>query len=107
MKNANGIKVTIDSVGRGDHGVMTYLGDVIEAAVDGVGRVDNGVMTYLGDVVEAAVDGVGRVDEREDIVKDGGGRLLAEHVQHRDQDVGQKRRLSIKGKHLGRLSIKR
>ena len=56
-------------------------------------------MTYLCDVIEAAVDGVGRVDEREDIVKDGGGRLLAEHVQHRDEDVGQKRRLSIKRKH--------
>ena len=53
-------------------------------------------MTYLCDVIEAAVDGVGRVDEREDVVKDGGRRLLAEHVQHRDEDVGQKRRLSIK-----------
>ena len=75
---------------------MTYLGDVIEAAIHGVGQVDDGVMTYLGDVIEAAVDGVGRVDEREDVVKDGGRRLLTEHVQHRDEDVGQKRRLSIK-----------
>ena len=47
-----------------------------------VGRVDDGVMTYLGDVIETAVDGVGRVNEREDVVKDGGGRLLTEHVQH-------------------------
>ena len=82
VNNGNGKRPPQTSVGRVDDGVMTYLGDVIETAVDGAGRVDDGMMTYLGDVIETAVDGVGRVNEREDVVKDGGGRLLTEHVQH-------------------------